>query len=150
MKQKMKVALVYDRVNTPYGGAEKVLLSLHELFPAAPLYTSLYNPKKAHWANIFEVKASFLNSIPFLKNNHQLIAFLMPLAFESFDFSQYDLVISITSAEAKGVITKPQTTHLCYLLTPPRYLYSHKRFYLQKSRIFNLPIIRNISLALLD
>ncbi|MDH5532796.1 MAG: glycosyltransferase [Candidatus Pacebacteria bacterium] len=144
-----KVALVYDRVNTPYGGAEKLLLSLHELYPEAPLYTSLYNPKKAPWAKVFNVKASFLNKIPFFRNKHQLLAFMMPLAFESFDFSNYDLVISISSAEAKGIITKPETKHICYLLTPPRYLYSHKQFYFSKSLFFNLPIINIIAKILL-
>jgi len=48
----MKVALVYDRVNK-WGGAERVLLALHELFPKAPLYTSVYNPKTAQWAEVF-------------------------------------------------------------------------------------------------
>lgn len=144
-----KVALVYDRINTPYGGAEKLLLTLNKLYPEAPLYTSLYNPKKAPWAKVFNVKASFLNKIPFLRNKHQLLAFLMPLAFESFDFSEYDLVISISSAEAKGIITKPETKHVCYLLTPPRYLYSHKEFYFSKSIFFNLPLINIIAKLLL-
>lgn len=147
--KELKVALVYDRVNTPYGGAEKLLLLLHKLFPQAPLYTSLYHPKKAPWANIFTVKTCFLNKIPLLRNRHQFLAFLMPLAFESFDFSEFDLVISISSAEAKGIITKPQTKHLSYLLTPPRYLYSYKKFYLKNNLIFNLPIIKTIARALL-
>ena len=145
-----KIAIVYDRVNTPYGGAEKLLLAIHELFPQAPLYTSVHNSHKAQWADVFTVKSSFLYKIPVIRNHHQLIAFLMPLAFESFDFSGFDLVISITSAEAKGVITKPETKHLNYLLTPPRYLYSHRQEYLEKSFIANLPIINSISNILLD
>ena len=145
-----KIAIVYDRVNTPYGGAEKLLLSINKLYPKAPLYTSLYNPKKAKWADVFEVRSSFLNKIPLLRNHHQLLAFLMPLAFESFDFSQFDLVISITSAEAKGIITRPETKHLSYLLTPPRYLYSHRQEYLEKSFILSLPIIKYFSNKLLD
>lgn len=149
MKNSPKIALVYDRVNTPYGGAEKLLLAIHDLYPDAPLYTSLYNKKKAKWADVFEIKASFLNKIPLLNNIHQLLAFLMPTVFESFDFSEYDLVISITSAEAKGIITKPETKHLCYLLTPPRYLYSHQKDYLSRSFVLNLPIIREIVKKLL-
>jgi glycosyltransferase involved in cell wall biosynthesis len=145
-----KIAIVYDRVNTPYGGAEKLLLAIHELFPQAPLYTSVYNPQKAQWADVFKVRSSFLNKIPFVKNHHQLIAFLMPLAFESFDFSGFDLVISITSAEAKGIVAKPETKHLNYLLTPPRYLYSHRQEYLEKSFIASLPIINFVSNKLLD
>lgn len=119
----MKVALVYDRVNK-WGGAERVLLALHKLFPAAPLYTSVYDPKKASWANVFTVKTSFLQTMPFAPVRHEAFAILMPLAFESFDFSEYDLVISVTSEAAKGIITKPGTKHICYCLTPTRYLWS--------------------------
>jgi len=120
----VKVALVYDRVNK-WGGAERVLLALHEMFPGAPLYTSVYGPRRAPWAKVFpKIYTSFIQKIPFAKNSHELLGWLMPLAFESFNFDQYDLVISVTSEAAKGVITKPQTKHLCYCLTPTRYLWS--------------------------
>lgn len=121
----MKVAIVYDRVNK-WGGAERVLLSLHRMFPKAPLYTSVYNKKTALWAKVFPtIYTSFLQKIPFAKNNHEYLAPFMPFAFESFDFSGYDLVISVTSEAAKGIITKPGTLHICYCLTPTRYLWSH-------------------------
>lgn len=119
----MKVALVYDRVNK-WGGAERVLLALHELFPDAPLYTSVYNPATASWADVFDVRTSFLQNIPFARTSHELYALLMPLAFESFSFDEYDLVISVTSEAAKGILTKPSTLHICYNLTPTRYLWS--------------------------
>lgn len=119
----MKVALVYDRVNK-WGGAERVLLALHELFPKAPLYTSVYNKQKARWASVFDVRTSFLQRFPKASSSHELYAPLMPLAFESFSFDEYDLVISVTSESAKGIITKPQTKHICYCLTPTRYLWS--------------------------
>lgn len=119
----MKVALVYDRVNK-WGGAERVLLALHRIFPDAPLFTSVYNPETAKWAEVFQVKTSFLQNFPKAKKSHELFAPLMPLAFESFNFEEYDLVISITSEAAKGVITKPSTLHICYCLTPTRYLWS--------------------------
>lgn len=119
----MKVALVYDRVNK-WGGAEKLLLALHELFPEAPLYTSVYDPKKAPWADVFTIKTSFLQNFPFASSHHELFAILMPLAFESFSFDEYDLVISVTSEAAKGIIAKPKTLHICYCLTPTRYLWS--------------------------
>ncbi|MGA2967921.1 MAG: glycosyltransferase, partial [Candidatus Levyibacteriota bacterium] len=117
------VALVYDRVNK-WGGAERVLLALHRIFPQAPLFTSVYNPGKASWAKVFDVKTSFLQNFPSATTAHELYALLMPLAFESFNFDAYDLVISVTSEAAKGIITKPQTKHLCYCLTPTRYLWS--------------------------
>lgn len=119
----MKVALVYDRVNK-WGGAERVLLVLHELFPNAPLYTSVYNSKKAEWAGVFDVKTSFLQRFPNASSKHEFYAPLMPHAFESFSFDGYDLVISVTSEAAKGIIVKPETRHICYCLTPTRYLWS--------------------------
>lgn len=125
----MKVAIVYDRVNK-WGGAERVLLALQEMFPDAPLYTSVYNPKKAHWAKVFSrVYTTFLQSIPFIQAHHEWFGWLMPLAFESLDFRQYDLVISVTSEFAKGIITSPKTKHICLCLTPTRYLWSHYATY---------------------
>lgn len=119
----MKIALVYDRVNK-WGGAERVLLALNKIFPNAPLYTSVYNPQKAPWADVFDIKTSFLQKYPHAVNNHEMYPFLMPMAFERFSFEQYDLVISVTSEAAKGIITKPGTKHICYCLTPTRYLWS--------------------------
>src|SRR3972149_8462687 len=143
----MKVALAYDRLNK-WGGAESVLLALHKLFPDAPLYTSVYNPKTASWAEEFDpsapfdkaqgkgsgqgIRTSFLQKFPFASSAHELYASLMPIAFESFSFDQYDLVISVTSEAAKGIITKPKTLHICYCLTPTRYLWSAHDFYFKK------------------
>src|SRR5437762_25817 len=101
----MNVALVYDRVNK-WGGAERVLLALQELFPDAPLFTSVYDSKKAKWAKNFSIKTSFLQKLPFAQSHHEFFALAMPLAFESFSFDEYDLVISVTSEAAKGVVTK--------------------------------------------
>ena len=119
----MNVALVYDRVNK-IGGAERVLLAFHRLFPDAPLYTAVYDPVGAPWANVFDVRPSFINRIPFAKRHHELFPWLTPFAFESFNFDGFNLVISITSAETKSIITKPGTLHICYCLTPTRYLWS--------------------------
>ena len=143
----MKVALVYDRVNK-WGGAERVLLALHELFPKAPLYTSVYNEKLAPWAKIFpKVIPSFLQKVPYASDRHEHFPYLMPLAFETFEFSEYDLVISVTSEAAKGVITKPGTVHICYCLTPTRYLWSHYNFYFKNppDSFKRYPLFRLIS-----
>jgi glycosyltransferase involved in cell wall biosynthesis len=131
----MKVALVYDRVNK-WGGAERVLLALHRIFPDAPLFTSVYNPDTAKWAEVFQVHTSFLQKIPKSRTNHEFLAPLMPLAFESLNLEDFDLVISVTSEAAKGVITKPGTLHICYCLTPTRYLWSGYETY------FKNPILR--------
>lgn len=138
----MKVALVYDRVNK-WGGAERVLLALHEIWPQAPLYTSVYDPKKALWAKEFKVIPSFLQRFPWAKSKHELYPLLMPLAFESFDFDQYDVVISVTSEAAKGIITKPGTLHLCYCLTPTRYLWSGYTSYFNSRglRLISRPLV---------
>lgn len=119
----MKVALVYDRLNK-WGGAERVLLALHKLFPQAPLYTSVYDEKNARWAQVFDVRTSFLQKAEALRGYNDKLPFLMPLAFESFNFDDFELVISVTSEAAKGILTKPGTSHICYCLTPTRYLWS--------------------------
>jgi glycosyltransferase involved in cell wall biosynthesis len=127
----MKVALVYDRLNK-WGGAERVLLALHEIFPKASLYTSIYSPRKARWAKVFpKIIPSFLQKIPFFQDKHELLAPLMPIAFETLDLGDLDLVISVTSEAAKGVITRPPARHICYCLTPTRYLWSGYDIYFQ-------------------
>jgi len=138
----MKVALVYDRINK-WGGAERVLLALHALFPNAHLYTSVYNKDKAKWAEKFIVKTSFLQEFPFAKEAHEYFPLLMPSVFESFSFDDYDLVISVTSESAKGIITKPRTLHICYCLTPTRYLWSGFEEYFTNKfmRILSKPAI---------
>jgi len=138
----MKVALVYDRVNK-WGGAERVLLAFHKIFPDADLFTSVYNEKTASWANKFCIKTSFLQNFPFAKSSHELYASLMPIAFEGFNFDSYDLVISITSEAAKGIITNPNTLHICYCLTPTRYLWSGYNDYFRNPflRFFSKPAV---------
>ncbi len=141
----MNVALVYDRVNK-FGGAERILLALHELWPQASLFTAVYNPKTALWAKCFKVIPSFLQNFPFAKTHHELYPWLTPLAFESFNFDQFDVVISITSADAKGIITQPQTLHVCYCLTPIRYLWSGFNDYVKNPQFGVLnPLVKVLS-----
>lgn len=141
--QNRRVAIVYDRVNK-WGGAERMLLALNEMFPEAPLYTSVYNPETAPWAKVFpKVIPSFLDRLPMANSNHEFLAPFMPLAFESFDLSDYDLVISVTSESAKGIITFPDTLHICYCLTPTRYLWSGYETYFNTSfkKTISKPIV---------
>lgn len=140
----MKVAIVYDRVNK-FGGAERVLLSLHKIWPDAPLFTAVYNRRKATWAEVFKVRSSFLQKLPFASSRHEMYPFLTSLAFESFNLDKFQVVISVTSAEAKAIITKPDTLHLCYCLTPTRYLWSGYFDYLSEpgAGLLN-PMIRKI------
>lgn len=138
----MKVALVYDHVNK-VGGAERVLSQLHELYPNAPLYTPVYNLKKAPWAKVFKLKSSYLQKLPFANQFHEFYPGFPILAIEQFDFSDFDVVISVTSAEVKGIITSPATLHICYCLTPTRYLWSHYQEYFSNFwfRYISLPVI---------
>lgn len=133
----MKVALVYDRINK-WGGAERVLLALHKIWPDAPLFTAVYDEKRAPWAKVFQIKTSFLQHFPFAKSYHEFYPWLTPMAFETFSFDEYDVVISVTSAEAKGIITKPKTLHICYCLTPTRYLWSGREFYEKTPGVWGL------------
>lgn len=127
----MKIALVYDRVNK-MGGAERVLQALHELYPQAPLFTAVHDKNQADWARDWDVRASFVNELPFAKRHHEYFFWAMPHAFESFNLDEFEVIISVTSAEAKGIITKPHQLHINYLLTPTRYLWSHTHEYLGK------------------
>lgn len=138
----MKIALVYDRVNK-WGGAERILLLLHEMFPDAPVYTSVYDPEAAPWAKELDIRTSFIQKIPIARPHHEFFALLMPMAFESFDLSKFDLVISLTSEAAKGIITKPGTKHICICLTPTRYLWSEYETYFPNSivRFFLFPLL---------
>ncbi len=120
----MKVALVYDHVNK-IGGAERILILLHEIYPEAPLYTAVYNKSDAQWASVFKVTPSFMQYLPFAKSNHEFYPCLPIFAFEHFRFDSYDVIISVTSAEAKCIITSPNTLHICYLLTPTRFIWTH-------------------------
>ncbi|PWU23947.1 hypothetical protein C5B42_01140 [Candidatus Cerribacteria bacterium 'Amazon FNV 2010 28 9'] len=127
MKQP-SVVIIYDRVNK-FGGAERVLLALHELFPQSVLITSVFDPSKARWVGNWEVRTSFLQHVPLAKAHHEWFALLMPLAFESLDLHKFDVIISVTSEAAKYVITSPMQLHICYCLTPTRYLWSHTQEY---------------------
>lgn len=137
VKKTPKVALVYDWIDTPHGGAERVLQNLHQLYPQAPIFTSIYNPDQAKWAADIQITPSFLQKLPRFARDHKKLALALPIAFESFDLSEYDLVISVSSGPAKGVITSPDQLHINYCLTPPRYLYTHRQRYLHKFSIFS-------------
>src|SRR3989338_162045 len=117
--QLMKIVIVYDWIDK-WGGVERILLTLSEIFPDADFYTSVYDPIKAPWAKKLNIKTSFIQKLPSkIKKNRILSTPFYPFAFESFNFSSYDLVISVTSSFAKGIITKPEIKHICILLTPP-------------------------------
>lgn len=142
---KIKVAIVYDWIDK-WGGVERVLLHLSSLFPDAHFFTSAVEYRHAQWAKDLTIHTSFIQSFPlYLRTQRALMTPFFPIAFESFTFDTYDLVISVTSAFAKGIITKPGTKHICYLLTPPRYLWSHTREYLSGIKSFiGYPFLKHL------
>ncbi|MEI6477849.1 MAG: glycosyltransferase [bacterium] len=116
------IALVQDWL-TGFAGGEQVLLALHEMYPDAPIYTSLYAPEKVPQFANATVIPSYLQKVPGLLTRHQTAIPLMPLAFESFDLKGFDVVISVGGGLSKGVITQPDQTHISYCHTPMRYLW---------------------------
>ncbi len=126
----MKIALVHDYIKE-YGGAEKVLEELAQIFPDAPIYTTLYRPQflgphqkrlEKLWQG--RIHQSFFNYIPFAHKIISPLRLLSPLAFRLFDFSQYDLIISsATGAYFPNSLDKKSAKLICYCHTPPRYLY---------------------------
>lgn len=136
----MRVALVHDYLNQ-YGGAERVLEAFMEIYPNAPVYTLIYDPAffKRCGVSPFSKKkihTSFLQKIPLAKSKHRLFPLLMPIAVEQFDLSDYDVVLSDTTSFAKGVITMPETLHICYCHTPTRYAWDDSHKYIEE---FGLP-----------
>jgi glycosyltransferase involved in cell wall biosynthesis len=119
-----KVALVHDYLNI-YGGAEKVLQVFREIFPEAPIF--VLSAKKTLIDKFFssaKVYTSFLGRLPlFWQKRKKLFTPFLPVAIESFDLSQYDLVVSSSSAFAKGVLTPPETLHISYIHTPMRFVW---------------------------
>lgn len=124
-----RVALVHDFLHT-FGGAERVLKTLTEMFPAAPVYTLLASPQvvASHFPNS-TIHTSPLQRSPLRKWPHLLIA-AMPQAIETFNLSTYNVVISSSGAFSHGVLTGPETRHICYCHSPMRYAWDWHREYL--------------------
>jgi len=127
--EKLNIALVTDWL-TNRGGGERVFLLLAEMFPEAPIYTSVFIPEVFPELEKRKIETSFLQHWPF-HSKHQLFPVFRPRAFEHFNFDDFDIVVSASSAEAKGIITNPETFHLSYCFTPTRYYWSGYHFYMQ-------------------
>jgi len=131
----MKVAIVHEWLTT-MGGSEKVILELKKLFPEAPIYTLVYNRKKlGKYFDKYSIITSNLQKNPLAQIKHQLFFKYMPRAFESFDLNDFDVVITSSSAFAKGVITSADSVHICYCHTPPRYIWDLTHEYLKNYNV---------------
>lgn len=142
-----KIALVHDFL-TYFGGAERVLMSLHQLYPKAPIYTLLYdqNKMKKYFPEA-KIRTSFLNKFPeFIKKRKKYLLPFLSTAAETFDLREFDIVISNSSSFVKGIITKPKTIHICYCHTPTRFLWDWHYNYLKENKVGR---IKSIFLTLL-
>jgi glycosyltransferase involved in cell wall biosynthesis len=124
----MKIAIIHDYL-VSYGGSEKTFKVLSDIFPDAELYTLFYDYKiKKQLFPIRRINTSFLQRFPkFLKKRYQLLLPFLPIAAETIDLRDYDIVISSSHSFVKGIITRPKTTHICYCYSPTRYLWDKSR-----------------------
>lgn len=125
-----KIAIVADWL-TNMGGAEKVVLALHETFPDAPIYTSTYVPEKMPAFAGIDIRTTRLQNLPRpIRKLHKFFPMQRVQAFRDLDLSEFDIIISSSSAEAKQVRkTRPGQVHICYCHTPIRYYWSHYNEY---------------------
>jgi glycosyltransferase involved in cell wall biosynthesis len=119
----MRVALVHDWLNN-LGGAERVLIELHKIFPEAPIYTLFYDKKfvTEHLPDAVVIP-SFLQRIIGIRKIYRALFFLMPAAVESFNFSGFDVVLSSSAIFSKGIVVNLKTKHICYCYSPTRQLW---------------------------
>ena len=132
----MRIAIVADWLVT-FGGAEHVLKELCELYPSAPLFTTVARRASLGPLKDRDIRTTHLQSLYRIIRQHQILLPLMPRAVEDIDLSGYDIVISSSHAVAKGVIVPPGTLHLCYCHTPMRYAWEMEEEYL---RDFHVPM----------
>lgn len=127
-KRRMRVAIVHDYLNQ-YGGAERVVEVLHELFPEAPIYTSVYLPAEMPESfRKMDIRTSFMQGFPWMKRHFKKYLMFFPKAIESFDFQGYDLILSSSSGWAKAARHDASCLHICYCYTPMRWVWSYQNY----------------------
>jgi glycosyltransferase involved in cell wall biosynthesis len=135
----MRLAITTDWL-TSFGGAERVLSALREEFHAPPIFTSVYDPRGVPPAlRSWDVRPSVLQHLPGVRHYSRALLPFMPWAFDRFDFSDYDAVISCSSAFSKNVTTRGATRNICYCFTPPRYLWDLRDEY-TRGRLMERPL----------
>ena len=143
----LKIAIVCDWL-TGYGGAERVLLELHKMFPGAPIYTSQYDPKAINWFSGADVRTTWLQKLP--KGLRKFLPVFRAWAFSRLDLSEYDLVISSSGAEAKFVKKlKPGSKHISYCHSPTHYYWVRYQEYIKNPGFGPLNWLARIGLKLL-
>lgn len=127
----MKIALVHDYL-VQDGGAERVLQAFQDIWPDAPTFALLYDRERLPAFRGKDIRTSFLQRVPFALRRYKWLMPFMPMATEGYNLGDYDVVLTSTSAFAKGVITRPDTLHVCYCHTPTRYLWSDTHSYVNE------------------
>lgn len=137
----MRIALIHDWLDT-WGGGEKVLAALLELYPDAELYALVDFLTDANRLKLGgrPVRTSFIELLPFARRHFRKYFALMPRAVESFDLSAYELVISSSHSVAKGVRTSPAQLHICLCYSPARYAWDLQPQYLAQTGLDRGPL----------
>lgn len=136
----MNVCLVHDYLNQ-HGGAERVLEAFKELYPDAPIYTLLISEENRKRYDSWDIRTSFIQKLPFARRHYEKYFPFFPVAVESFDLRDYDLVLSSSSAWAKGALTLPETTHICYCHSPMRFAWDWYHSRLNEERRILKPFL---------
>lgn len=126
-----RIAIVCDWL-VSRGGAERVISAISDMFPHAPIYTALCDARIFPEFNERKIITSFIQKLPFALKKHAFYLPMMPYAFEQFDLSKFDIVISSCHSCAKGIITKPRTLHVCYCHSPMRYVWDNCHEYFEQ------------------
>lgn len=147
----MKVAIVCDWL-LGTGGAERVVLELHHMYPEAPIYTSQYNPDPRvwygdKWFSDADVRTTWLQALP--KSLKKFLPVLRALAFSRLDLDEYDLVVSASGAEAKFIKVRPGAKHIAYIHAPTHYYWSRYDEYLQSPGFGKFDWLARLGLKLL-
>ena len=124
----MNLALVHDDL-IQHGGAERLFVVMAEIWPEASVFTSMVAGKWKMLNDKWKISTSFMQHLPFKKKLYRAYFPLYPLAFESFDFSGFDVVLSSSTRFAHGIITKPETKHICYMNTPGRMFWEPREYF---------------------
>jgi glycosyltransferase involved in cell wall biosynthesis len=124
----MKLAIVHDYLNQ-YGGAERVIEVLHEMYPNAPIYTSVFDYEKMpdSFRNM-DIRTSFMQKLPFIKKIPKYYLMLYPIAFKSFNLNSYDIVLSSSSSFAKWIKLNKNLCHICYCYSPTRFIWEYENY----------------------
>lgn len=131
----MKLALVHDHLAQD-GGAEQVLKAFHEIFPESPIFVLVYDAERANPAfRGHDIRASFIQRLPWGVKKYQWFLPLMPRGVESYDLSEFDVILSSSSSLAKGVKKRKDQLHICYCHTPTRYLWMETQSYVDSLHI---------------